>query len=152
LHYCQDFSEKICAKGKFCLIKYLAQIWKCSAFQDETQSAGREFSRKAVAFNDKIWYIINQMRLNKQQIEHLAFHIVQRLLKENLLMVENREKIAADVQGIISAELEKEDLLDEKVKEILKEKLGEIRNSNIDYYEMFRMVKSKLAEQENIVL
>ena len=49
-------------------------------------------------------------------------------------------------------ELEKEDLLDEKVKEILKDKLNEIRNSNIDYYEMFRMVKSKLAEQENIVL
>jgi len=82
----------------------------------------------------------------------MAFFIAQRLLKENLLMVENREKIAADVQNIISAELEKEDLLDEKVKEILKEKLGEIRNSNIDYYEMFRMVKSKLAEQENIVL
>jgi hypothetical protein len=92
------------------------------------------------------------MRLNKQQIEHLAFSIVQRLLKENLLLVENREKMAADVQVIISVELEKEDQLDEKVKEILKEKLGEIRNSNIDYYEMFRMVKSKLAEQENIVL
>ena len=92
------------------------------------------------------------MRLNKQQIEHLAFYIVQQLLKEKLLMVENREKMAADVQAIISTELEKEDLLDEKVKEILKEKLNEIRNSNIDYYEMFRMVKSKLAEQENIVL
>ena len=92
------------------------------------------------------------MRLNKQQIEHLAFHIVQSLLKENLLMVENREKITTDVQNIISTELEKEDVLDEKVKEILKEKLSEIRNSNIDYYEMFRMVKSKLAEQENIVL
>jgi uncharacterized protein len=92
------------------------------------------------------------MRLNKQQIEHMAFRIVQSLLKENLLMVENREKIATDVQNIISAELEKEDILDEKVKEILKEKLNEIRNSNIDYYEMFRMIKSKLAEQENIVL
>lgn len=92
------------------------------------------------------------MRLNKQQIEHLAFHIVKKLLKENLLMVENRDKIAVDIQNIISAELEKEDLLDEKVKEILKEKLNEIRNSNIDYYEMFRMIKSKLAEQENIVL
>ncbi|TFG75179.1 MAG: DUF507 family protein, partial [Chrysiogenales bacterium] len=46
----------------------------------------------------------------------------------------------------------KEDLLDEKVKDILKEKLTEIRNSNIDYYEMFRLIKSKLAEQENIVL
>ena len=92
------------------------------------------------------------MRLNKQQIEHLAFHIVKKLLKENLLMVENRDKIAVDVQNIISTELEKEDMLDEKVKEILKEKLNEIRNSNIDYYEMFRMIKSKLAEQENIVL
>jgi len=92
------------------------------------------------------------MRLNKQQIEHLAFHIVKKLLKENLLLVENRDKIAVDVQNIISTELEKEDMLDEKVKEILKEKLNEIRNSNIDYYEMFRMIKSKLAEQENIVL
>jgi hypothetical protein len=92
------------------------------------------------------------MRLNKQQIEHMAFQIVKKLLKENLLLVENRDKIAVDVQNIISAELEKEDILDEKVKEILKEKLNEIRNSNIDYYEMFRMIKSKLAEQENIVL
>lgn len=92
------------------------------------------------------------MRLNKQQIEHLAFHIVKKLLKENLLLVENRDKTAVDVQNIISTELEKEDMLDEKVKEILKEKLNEIRNSNIDYYEMFRMIKSKLAEQENIVL
>lgn len=92
------------------------------------------------------------MRLNKQQIEHLAFHIVKKLLKENLLMVENRDKTVVDVQNIISTELEKEDMLDEKVKEILKEKLNEIRNSNIDYYEMFRMIKSKLAEQENIVL
>ena len=92
------------------------------------------------------------MRLNKQQIEHLAFNIVKKLLKENLLLVENRDKIAVDVQNIITSELEKEDILDEKVKEILKEKLNEIRNSNIDYYEMFRMIKNKLAEQENIVL
>ena len=67
-------------------------------------------------------------------------------------MVENREKTVNDVQNIITKELEKEDLLDEKVKDILKEKLTEIRNSNIDYYEMFRLIKCKLAEQENIVL
>ena len=92
------------------------------------------------------------MRLNKQQIEHLAFHIVKGLLNENLVMVENREKTVVDVQNIITKELEKEDLLDEKVKDILKEKLSEIRNANIDYYEMFRLIKTKLAEQENIVL
>jgi hypothetical protein len=92
------------------------------------------------------------MRLNKQQIEHVAFHIVKGLLTEKLLMSENREKTVIDVQNIIIQELEKEDQLDEKVKDILKDKLNDIRNSNIDYYEMFRMVKSKLAEQENIVL
>ena len=92
------------------------------------------------------------MRLNKQQIEHLAFRIIKGLLSENLVMVENREKTVSDMQNIITKELEKEDILDEKVKDILKEKLPEIRNANIDYYEMFRMIKAKLAEQENIVL
>ena len=92
------------------------------------------------------------MRLNKQQIEHLAFQVVKGLLAEKLIMSENREKTVVDVQNIITQELEKEDALDEKVKDILKDKLNEIRNSNIDYYEMFRMIKSKLAEQENIIL
>jgi hypothetical protein len=92
------------------------------------------------------------MRLNKQQIEHLAFSIVKGLLKEELVISEDREKMVLEVQELISRELEKEDELDEKVKEILKEKLSEIRNSNIDYYEMFKMVKSKLAEREDIVL
>jgi uncharacterized protein len=92
------------------------------------------------------------MRLNKQQIEHLAFHIIKGLLTDKHIMVENRDKTVTDVQNIITQELEKEDLLDEKVKEILKDKLNEIRNANIDYYEMFRMIKTKLAEQENIVL
>lgn len=95
---------------------------------------------------------ISLMRLNKQQIEHLAFNIVKGLLSEKIIMVENREAVVVDVQNIITQELEKEDQLDEKVKDILKDKLNDIRNSNIDYYEMFRMVKTKLAEQENIVL
>jgi len=92
------------------------------------------------------------MRLNKQQIEYIAFTVVKRLLKENAIITENREKVVEEIQAVIVRELEKEDALDEKVKEILKEKLNEIRNSNIDYYEMFSMVKKKLAEQENIIL
>lgn len=92
------------------------------------------------------------MRLNKQQIEHLAFSIVKGLLNGESIIIEDRDKIVLEVQELISRELEREDELDEKVKEILKEKINEIRNSNIDYYEMFKMVKSKLAEKENIVL
>ncbi len=86
------------------------------------------------------------------QIEHLAFSIVKGLLSDNLIMTEDRVKLAAEFQEIIVKELEKEDQLDEQVKEILKGKLDEIRSTNIDYYEMFKMVKTKLAEKENIVL
>ncbi|MCK5056935.1 MAG: DUF507 family protein [Candidatus Aminicenantes bacterium] len=92
------------------------------------------------------------MRLNKLQIEHLAFSIVKGLLTEDQIITDDREKMVAETQGIIVKELEKEDQLDEQVKDILKEKLEEIRSTNVDYYEMFKMVKTKLAEKENIVL
>lgn len=92
------------------------------------------------------------MRLNKLQIEHLAFSIVKGLLKDNVIITEDRQKIAKEVEDVIARELEKEDKLDEQVKDILKDKLEEIRSTNVDYYEMFKMVKSKLAEKENIVI
>lgn len=82
----------------------------------------------------------------------MAFALVKGLLRDQTILTEDREKMFAEVQELISRELEKEDQLDEQVKEILKEKLNDIRNSNIDYYEMFKMVKSKLAEKENIIL
>ncbi len=82
----------------------------------------------------------------------MAFQIVKELLSENLIITENKEKTVLEIENIITAELSKEDALDEKVREILKEKLNEIRNTNIDYYEMFKMVKSKLAEKEEIIL
>lgn len=92
------------------------------------------------------------MRLNKHQIEHFAFSIVRGMIRENMIITDDREKLVREVQEIVTRELEREDALDEQVKEILKDKLNEIRNTNIDYYEMFKMVKTKLAEKEDIVL
>lgn len=92
------------------------------------------------------------MRLNRQQIERVAFQIVKTLLSENIIITEDKDKTVSEIENIITEELSKEDILDDKVREILKEKLNEIRNTNIDYYEMFKMVKSKLAEQEEIIL
>ncbi len=92
------------------------------------------------------------MRLNKLQIEHMAFSIVRGLLKDNVILTEDRERVAKEVEEVIHTELAQEDQLDEQVKKILETKLDEIRSSNVDYYEMFKMVKSKLAEKENIVI
>ena len=96
--------------------------------------------------------ILDTMRLNKLQIEHLAFSIVKGLLKDDMIITEDRERSVKEFEGVIIQELEKEDKLDEQVKDILKDKLEEIRSTNVDYYEMFKMVKSKLAEREDIVI
>jgi hypothetical protein len=96
--------------------------------------------------------ILNGMRLNKLQIEHLAFGIAKGLLRDNAIITEDRGKFVKEIEEVISRELEKEDKLDEQVKEILKNKLEEIRSTNVDYYEMFKMVKTKLAEKEDIVI
>lgn len=86
------------------------------------------------------------------QIDHLAFSIAKGLVKDEAVITEDREKLVKEIEDVIARELEKEDKLDEQVKEILKDKLDEIRNTNVDYYEMFKMVKSKLAEKENIII
>jgi len=96
--------------------------------------------------------ILNGMRLNKLQIEHMAFTITKGLVKEGMIITEDRDKLVKQVENIVARELAKEDILDEQVKEILKNKLDEIRSTNVDYYEMFKMVKSKLAQRENIVI
>lgn len=92
------------------------------------------------------------MRLNKQQIDYLAFRIAKVLVAEGLVIVEDKDKFKEELEKIITGELAKEDELEERVKEILNDQLEEIRNSNIDYFEMFKMVKKKLAKQENIIL
>jgi hypothetical protein len=82
----------------------------------------------------------------------MAFTITKGLVKEGMIITEDRDKLVKQVENIVARELAKEDILDEQVKEILKNKLDEIRSTNVDYYEMFKMVKSKLAQRENIVI
>ncbi len=92
------------------------------------------------------------MRLNKQQINYCAIEVVKKLMQESLLITENKESVQEKIAHVISEELNREDELDNKVKEILNERLGEIRTANIDYFEMFKMIKNKLAKEENIIL
>jgi len=82
----------------------------------------------------------------------MAFTIVKGLIKNQLIIAEDKDKLVKQIEDLISHELEKEDALDEQVKEILKTKWDDIRNSNVDYFEMFKMVKTKLAEKEKIVI
>lgn len=92
------------------------------------------------------------MRLNKQQIEHLAFSIVRNLLKEEKILSDSRNTLVDTLTNLITEEFTNEDKLDQEVREILNKHMEKIRRENIEYQTMFKMIKTKLAKEKNIVL
>ncbi len=92
------------------------------------------------------------MRLNKIQIEHMAFIIVRNLLKEEKIIAESKNDLITDISNLITEEFLNEDKLDQEVREILNQHMEKIRKENIEYQTMFRMIKTKLAKERNIVL
>ncbi len=92
------------------------------------------------------------MRLNKYQIEHLAFMLIRNLIKEEKILCEDKKPLIEKVTNLITDEFMKEDKLDQDVREILNKHMEKIRKDNIEYQTMFRMIKSKLAKEKEIVL
>lgn len=92
------------------------------------------------------------MRLNRNQIEHLASVAVRNLVKDGKIIAEDRNKLVAELIDLITEEFQKEDKLDQEVREILSKHMEKIRRENIEYQTMFRMIKTKLARERNIVL
>lgn len=97
-------------------------------------------------------YLKYTMRLNKMQIEHLAFSIVRNLLKEEKIIADDKIKLIEQIAQLIYNEFQKEYELDQEVREILNKHIEKIRKENIEYQTMFRMIKTKLAKERNIVL
>jgi len=97
-------------------------------------------------------YFIWDMRLHKNQIEHLAFSIVRNLLKEEKILADNKNRLIEEINILITEEFQNEDKLDQEVREILNKHMEKIRNDNIEYQTMFRMIKTKLAKERDIVL
>ncbi|MBS3818724.1 DUF507 family protein [bacterium] len=92
------------------------------------------------------------MRLNKNQIEHMAQMIARNLIKDEKISVENKNKLIEDTINLITEEFQKEEKLDQEVREILSQHIEKIRKENIEYQTMFKMIKTKLAKERNIVL
>jgi hypothetical protein len=92
------------------------------------------------------------MRLNKNQIEHLASIILRNLAKEGKIIVEDKGRLLDEVTSLLVDEFQKEDRLDQEVRELLSKHMEKIRKENIEYQAMFKEVKKKLAREKGIVL
>ena len=92
------------------------------------------------------------MRLNKNQIEHLGFLILRNLKKDGKILIEEKTALLDETIALITEEFQKEDQLDQEVRELLSKHMEKIRRENLEYQTMFRMIKTKLAKERNIVL
>jgi len=92
------------------------------------------------------------MKLNKNQIEHLSFMTVRNLTREGKVLIEDKNKLVETIIAALTEDFQKEDKLDQEVREILSKHMEKIRKENIEYQTMFRMIKTKLAKERNIVL
>lgn len=92
------------------------------------------------------------MRLNKNQIEHLASIILRNLTKEGKIIIENKSRLLEEVTVLLIEEFQKEDRLDQEVRELLSKHMEKIRKDNIEYQQMFKLIKARLAREKGIVL
>ncbi len=92
------------------------------------------------------------MRLNKNQLEHLASITLRNLAKEGKIIVEDKGRLLDEVTNLLVDEFQKEDRLDQEVRELLSKHMEKIRRENIEYQQMFKEVKKKLAREKGIIL
>lgn len=92
------------------------------------------------------------MRLNRNQIEHLGSMILRSLIKESKIIVEDKVHLLDEVTTLLLDEFQKEDRLDQEVRELLSKHMEKIRKENIEYQQMFKMIKTKLAREKGIIL
>lgn len=82
----------------------------------------------------------------------MGFVVVRNLIKQEKIIADDKNKLTEDMINLITEEFLNEDKLDQEVRGILSEHMEKIRRENIEYQTMFRMIKTKLAKERNIVL
>lgn len=92
------------------------------------------------------------MALHPQLVEFLAESVIADLEREGAIKVADDRQIIGLVENVIEDEMERVMSLDDEVREILNEHYEQMRSSGLNYDEMFRKVKSKLAAERGIVL
>ena len=90
------------------------------------------------------------MRLPEKLAERIADRIIKELSDEKIIEVEDPYTFKKKILSIFKKAEEEERLLDERTKEILRDKLELIEETSLDYRTAYRAVRSKLAEEMNI--
>jgi uncharacterized protein len=90
------------------------------------------------------------MLIPKDFVAYLSRRVVQRLIPAYMDSA-NPHGLAEVVSGIIFAELEVEDKLNDEVRELLDHYTDYMRKEGVSYQEMFRRIKNTMISQRKII-
>jgi len=92
------------------------------------------------------------MRLTRDQVEQISQRIVYGLLREGHVATDRPEAVIDRIAQIFTDNLAAEDKLSEEAHELLKSYSDEIARGAVNYQELFRKVKSKLARDRKMII
>lgn len=92
------------------------------------------------------------MRLTRDQVEAMSQRIIRGLVRDGMISADRPEAAVDLVAKVFTADLEAEDRLNDEVHELLKNYSEEISRGMVNYQELFRKAKSKLARDRKMVI
>ena len=92
------------------------------------------------------------MRMRPEQVEIIAHEVVRRLDESGAVRFADQEAIKEMVVRIVTEDLQVEDRLNDEVREILRGLADQMNSQNIQYHDMFKLVKSKLVRERKLIL
>jgi len=92
------------------------------------------------------------MRLTRDQVGYVSQHIVRGLLREEFIAADHPEHVTDAIAQVLTTDLEAEDRLNDEVREMLMNFSEEISRGSLNYQELFRKVKAKLARERKLVI
>jgi hypothetical protein len=92
------------------------------------------------------------MRLSQEQIEVIAYRIVHDLRLAGIVSLSEPDDVEATIRAVITDDLLVEERLNDEVRDIMRAHDAEIRRAAVEFHEMFRAIKAKLARERDIIL
>ena len=92
------------------------------------------------------------MRLTRDQVGYVSQHIIRGLLRDEFIATDHPEQVIDAIAQVLTTDLEAEDRLNDEVREVLQNFSEEISRGSLNYQELFRKVKAKLARERKMVI
>ena len=92
------------------------------------------------------------MRLTRDQVEQISQRIIRGLLKDEMIVADDPQRAIDVLAQAFADDLEAEDRLNEEVRELLLGYSDQISQGMLNYQELFRKVKSKMARDRKLVI